>query len=70
MGRKLDQLITFIREEKGPFFMARLCLRLDFDLNPGGTADTEQRMVQLVEACKGLGYELNRENATRPRTAT
>ena len=65
MGRKLDQLVSFIRQEKGPFFMARLCLRLDFDLNPGAAADSEQREEQLVEACKGLGYELNRERAMR-----
>jgi hypothetical protein len=65
MGRKLDQLTQLIREEKGPFFMARLCLRVDFDLNPGATADTEQREQQLLEACKGLGYELNRERLAR-----
>ena len=65
MGRKLDQLIQYIRQEKGPFFMARLCLRLDFDLNPGAAADREQRGQQTVEACKGLGYELNHERAFR-----
>lgn len=66
MGRRLDQLVNFIRQEKGPFFMARLCLRLDFDLNPGATADSDEREQQLVEACKGLGYPLNREHAFRP----
>lgn len=65
MGRKLDQLIQYIRQEKGPFFMARLCLRLDFDLNPGAAADSEQREQQIVEACKGLGYELNQDRAFR-----
>jgi hypothetical protein len=63
MGRKLDRLIQFIRQEKGPFFMARLCLRLDFDLNPGAAADSDQREQQLVEACKGLGYEFNAARA-------
>jgi hypothetical protein len=62
MGQKLDHLVQLIRQEKGPFFMARLCLRLDFDLNPGVTADSVQRELQLVEACHGLGYELNRAN--------
>jgi hypothetical protein len=70
MGRKLDQLVSFIRQERGPFFMARLCLRLDFDLNPGAAADSEQREMQLVEACKVLGYELNRERATRQPSST
>jgi len=66
MGRKIDQLTQLIRQEKGPFFMARLCLRVDFDLNPGATADSEQREQQLIEACKGLGYELNRDRPSRP----
>jgi len=65
MGRKLDQLVQFIRQEKGPFFMARLCLRLDFDLNPGAVADSEQREHELVEACKGLGYVVNPEVAKK-----
>jgi hypothetical protein len=65
MGQKLDQLTQLIREEKGPFFMARLCLRVDFDLNPGATPDSEQREQQLVEACKVLGYELNRDRLKR-----
>jgi len=65
MGRKLDQLVQFIRDEKGPFFMARLCLRLDFDLNPGAVADSEQRESELVEACRGLGYEVNRDQARK-----
>jgi hypothetical protein len=65
MGRKLDQLVQFIRREKGPFFMARLCLRLDFDLNPGAAMDSEQRELELVEACRGLGYELKRDDPKR-----
>jgi len=58
MGRKLDQLIQAIREQKGPFFMARLCLRVDFDLSPGATADSDERERALVEACKILGHEV------------
>ena len=69
MGRKLDQLIQFVRDEKGPFFMARLCLRLDFDLNPGAVADSEQREKELVEACQGLGYTLNPERAAKRKGA-
>jgi len=69
MGRKLDQLILFVREEKGPFFMARLCLRLDFDLSPGAVADSPEREVALVEACRGLGYEVNPERLGKRRPA-
>ncbi|HWZ88441.1 MAG TPA: hypothetical protein VNW92_06310 [Polyangiaceae bacterium] len=66
MGQKLDQLVELIRNEKGPFFMARLCLRLDFDLKPGAAVDSEQRLQQLVEACKGLGYVLDRSRVRQP----
>ena len=65
MGRKLDQLIQFVREERGPFFMARLCLRLDFNLNPGAAADSDEREVALVEACHLLGYDIPRDRAKR-----
>ena len=69
MGRKLDQLIQFVRDDKGPFFMARLCLRLDFDLNPGAVEDSDERQRAFVEACKGLGYELNPERIFKRRPA-
>lgn len=59
MGRRLDGLITAIREEKGPFFMARLCLRLSFSLNPGEAADSPERERELILACRALGYEPN-----------
>jgi hypothetical protein len=68
MGRKLDQLVLSIRQEKGPFFMARLCLRVDFDLSPGATADSDEKEKQLVDACRGLGYLVNRERVARPPT--
>ena len=67
MGQKLDQLVRLIREEKGPFFMARLCLRVDFDLDPGVTPDSTERELDLVEACRALGYELNRSGVARQK---
>lgn len=65
MGRKLDELIQSIRDQKGPFFMARLCLRLDFDLSPGASSDSEEREQALLEACRGLGYEVNAPKTKR-----
>ncbi len=59
MGRRLDGLIAAIREEKGPFFMARLCLRLSFSVNPGDVPDSPERERELVTACRALGYEPN-----------
>lgn len=59
MGRKLDTLIETIREEKGPFFMARLCLRLSFGLGRGEVPDSDDREQELLSACEGLGYFVN-----------
>lgn len=65
MGQRLDQLIEAVREEKGPFFMARLCLRLDFDITPGVVQDSEEREQRLIDACRLLGYEVNPEKRRR-----
>jgi len=57
MGVKLDNLIGQIRDARGPFFMARLCLRLEFSLEPGETPDSETRERTLIDACRALGYD-------------
>jgi hypothetical protein len=57
MGVKLDNLITQIRDARGPFFMARLCLRLEFSLEPGETPDSDTRERALLDACRALGYD-------------
>ena len=65
MGRKLDQLIQSVRQQKGPFFMARLCLRLDFDINPGAVADSDSREKEIILACRMLGYEVTVDEPKR-----
>jgi hypothetical protein len=58
MGRRLDRLFEKIRSEKGPFFMARLCLRLDFPVTPGKTPEGETYEREVIEGCKALGYDI------------
>jgi hypothetical protein len=67
MGRRIDQLVETVRREKGPFFMARLCLRLDFDITPGVVPDSEDRERSLVDACRLLGYDMDAEKLERFR---
>jgi hypothetical protein len=56
MGARLSDLIHQIRADKGPFFMARLCLRVDFALDDT-TPDTPATERIVVAACKELGYD-------------
>src|SRR5262249_39670882 len=58
MGQKLDLLIGKVRGEKGPFFMARLCLRLGFSIEPGDVPDNEPNERALLDACRSLGYDI------------
>lgn len=57
MSRKIDAMIERIRQEKGPFFIARLCLRVSFPFEPGAVPDTPERERELIEACKALGFD-------------
>jgi hypothetical protein len=57
MGRRIEVLVDRIREAKGPFFLARLCLRVSFSFEPGQTADTPERERELVDACRALGFD-------------
>jgi hypothetical protein len=65
MGRRLDRLIESIRDEKGPFFMARLCLRLNFSIGPGETPDSDACEDELLDACRDLGYDAIRGRPPR-----
>ena len=57
MGYKLTTLVDRIRVEKGPFFVARLNLRLQFPRSFEDLPDTEEYEQELIEACIGMGYD-------------
>jgi hypothetical protein len=56
MGAKVSDLVQQIRADKGPFFMARLCLRVDFALDET-TPDSPNTERTIIAACKELGYD-------------
>jgi hypothetical protein len=68
MGIRLDQLIEGIRASKGSFFIARLHLRLKFQLNAPNLPDSLEYEHQLVEACNVLGFDIEplRKELTGP----
>ena len=61
MGRRIESILERIRSEKGPFFVARLVLRVDFPLQDGAP-DTPEREAKLKDACRELGYEVRADS--------
>jgi hypothetical protein len=57
MGRGVTRLVDRVREEKGPFFVARLCLRVNFRLDDQAM-DTPENERALIAACRELGYDI------------
>jgi hypothetical protein len=55
VSSRLDQIIEQARATMGPFFVARLTLRVKFPLG-GGAPDTDDNVRELVEACRALGF--------------
>lgn len=58
MAERLDHLVERVRAAKGPFFVARVALRLSFPLGKGEALDTPEREEELMRACRELGFEL------------
>jgi len=58
MGIRLARLVDRIREDKGPFFIARLCLRMDFPIDDLNAPDDTRKEEALLKACADLGYDL------------
>jgi hypothetical protein len=57
MGERLTRLVDRIREEKGPFFVARLCLRVNFRIDDRAP-DTPEAERAVLEACNELGFDV------------
>jgi hypothetical protein len=56
VGNRLDALIDRIRDAKGPFFVARIHLRVRFPLDTEVT-DTFEFEDEVIRACKALGFD-------------
>lgn len=57
MSLGLAALIERIRTAKGPFFVARVGLRIKFSLNNTELNNSEPHQKQLIEACRALGFD-------------
>jgi hypothetical protein len=57
MGMRINQLIDRIRDAKGPFFVARLGLRVKFSLTKPDTPDSESNVNDLITASRELGFD-------------
>jgi hypothetical protein len=57
VGSRLNLLIEKIRVAKGPFFVARLGLRVKFTLSRPDLPDNEAHERELLDACRALGFD-------------
>lgn len=60
MGARLAGLVEIIRRAKGPFFLARLALRLPFPLMRAASVD-DAHAPELIAACRELGFDPSNE---------
>jgi hypothetical protein len=58
VARRLSALIDQIRQEKGPFFVARVALRVNFPFNKADLAFSPEQEKQVFDACRELGFDL------------
>jgi hypothetical protein len=61
MGARLTRLVDRIREEKGPFFVARVCLRVNHRLDDKAPDSPEVERA-VLDACHELGYDPDRRD--------
>lgn len=58
MGIRLQSMLEKIRSAKGPFFVARLGLRVKFSLSNPELPDSPEIESALRDACLALGYQI------------
>jgi hypothetical protein len=59
MQSQLDKLIGKVRENQGPFFLARVSLRLSFvpGKAPASLSEEAKQVAEFTAACKELGCD-------------
>lgn len=57
MGARLTALVDRIREAKGPFFVARLNLRVSFPLARPDLPDSSEYEEEILDVCRSLGFD-------------
>jgi hypothetical protein len=68
MGERIQRLVDQIRRAKGPFFVARLNLRVYFPLDDPNAPDKEEHILALIEVSRSLGYDPHEEPPHPPTT--
>jgi hypothetical protein len=68
MGERIQRLVDSIRRAKGPFFVARLNLRVYFPLDDPNAPDKEEHISALLEVSRSLGYDPPEEPTPAPAT--
>ena len=59
MGERVTRLVDRIRADMGPFFVARLCLRVNVRIDEKAP-DTPEAVKALEDACLELGYDVSK----------
>jgi hypothetical protein len=60
MGRRLKTLIDQVRAKGGPFLVARLALKVDFNVSSSETEDdTPAREQAVLRACRDMGVDVD-----------
>lgn len=57
MGKQIDTLVDRIRAAQGPFFIARIGLRLSFPLAGRDVPDSAENIRAILQACRDLGFD-------------
>jgi hypothetical protein len=54
---RVDALLDRIRDARGPFFVARIHLRVKFPFGKDDVVDSPDAERQIIDACRELGFD-------------
>jgi hypothetical protein len=58
MGVRISRLVDRIRSDMGPFFVARLCLRVNVRIDDKAP-DTPEAEEAIIRSARELGYDFS-----------
>ena len=59
MAGPLEEALEKLKQAKGPFFLARLALRVSFDPADPRVADQQKAVEELQRACSEMDVDLS-----------
>jgi hypothetical protein len=66
MSVRLQELLGWLRREKGSLFLSRVALRVRSNLAKAALLNDEEAVPELRAACKSLGVDLPESASTNP----